>query len=138
MVTGLLISIAVLIIALWISVMLLWWRSEQQQPAKTIKPSDVIRSWNKAARLARRSWYGGMRYTTQATAWGSQKVRTAFIAVFPKAKPAFVKQNPLTGLEHGPSSYFLANLTKMPKPKVKRAYAKRKKLEENPEKELSE
>lgn len=126
MVTGLLISIAVLIITLWISVMLLWWRSEQQQPAKTIKPGDVIRSWNKAARLARRSWYGGMRYTTQVTAWGSNKVRTAFIAVFPKSKPAFVKQNPLTGLEHGPSSYFLANLTKLPT-KKKRSSIKRQK-----------
>jgi hypothetical protein len=136
MILAFVIAIVALVIALWISVMLLWWRSEQEKPVKTIKRRDVVRTWNKAARLARRSWYGSMRYTKQASAWGNKKVRTAFIAVFPKSKPAFVKKDPLTGLEHGPSSYFLANLTKVPRSK-KRTALRRKKIQES-EIDLSE
>lgn len=102
----------VLLLALWISAMLLWWRSEQEKPIKTVKQRDVIHAWNKAARLARRSWYGGMRYSKQVTLWGNKKLRSALVTLFPKAKPAFVQQNMLTGLEHGPSSYFLAHLSK--------------------------
>lgn len=127
MVEALIIIIVVLLIALWISVMLLWWRSEQENPAKTIKRGDVIHAWNKAARLARRSWYDGVRYSKQASVWSNKKVQKVFVAVFPKSKAAFIEQNLLTGLEHGPSSYFLANLTRISR--KKKSITRRKKIE---------
>jgi hypothetical protein len=111
MINALLIILAVLIIALWISTMALWRQSKEEIAAKTLKPRDVVYQWNKAARLTRRSWYGGLRYSKQAALWGNKKISAAFIAIFPKSKPAFVKQDILTGLEHGPSSYFLASLS---------------------------
>ena len=133
MIRTLVIVIILLILALWISVMLLWWRTEQEKPVKTIKRGDIVRTINKAIRAGRKSWYTSLRYSKQVAAWGNKKARTAFVAVFPKSKPAFVKQDPLTGLEHGPSSYFLANLTKTPAPAPKkRAYTKRKKVEPVP------
>lgn len=107
----LLIIIAVLLIALWISAMALWWHNEQGRGI-VLKPKDVIDQWNKAMRLGRRSWYGTMRYSKQATLWSNNKVRKAFIFIFPKSKTAFIKQDTMIGLEHGPSSYFLANLSK--------------------------
>ncbi|MEO5646572.1 MAG: hypothetical protein ABIO57_02260 [Candidatus Paceibacterota bacterium] len=111
MILTLVIILIVLIVALWISAMLVWWRSEQTKPIKTIKRRDVIHSWNKAARLMRRSVYGSMRYSKQATLWGNTKARNAFVTIFPTSKPAFIEKDMLTGLEHGPSSYFLANLS---------------------------
>jgi hypothetical protein len=113
----------VLVLALWISVMLVWWRSEQEKPVKTIKPTDLIRSVHKATRMARRSWYGGVRYSKQVALWGNKKARAAFVTLFPNAKSAFVEKDKLTGLEHGPSSYFLANLSRP----VKKPRAIRKK-----------
>jgi hypothetical protein len=112
MIIALAIILVVLIIALWISTMALWWKHEQGQVTKTIKRGDVIHAWNKAARIARRSWYEGQRYGRKAALWGKRNATNTFIKVFPKSKSAFVTQDPLTGLEHGPSSYFLANLSK--------------------------
>ncbi len=118
--------------------MLLWWRSEQEKPVKTIKRRDVVRTVNKAVRAGRKSWYTSLRYSKRVTAWGNKKARVAFVTVFPKSKPAFIKKDPLTGLEHGPSSYFLANLTKTPSPTPakKRTYTRRKKADIVPTQEV--
>jgi hypothetical protein len=140
MITALLIIIAVLIIALWISTMALWQQYDQQVAPNILKSDDVVYQWNKAARLARRSWYGGVRYSKQAALWGNKKVSTAFIAIFPKSKTAFVERDILTGLEHGPSSYFLASLSKtskQPSSKIKRVRIK-KAAEIAPQDNLSE
>ena len=112
MIIGLIIIIAALSIGLWISVMALWWHNEQGHATLPVNRTEVIRQWNKAVRLGRRSWYGTLRYGKQATLWGNKKASTVFVAIFPKSKPAFVEKDLLTGLEHGPSSYFLANLSK--------------------------
>jgi hypothetical protein len=106
-----------LLIALWLSTMALWWQTEEGLAAKTLKRRDAIRAFNKAARLGRRGWYGGVRYSKKAASWGNKKATGAFVAVFPQSKPAFVDQDPLIGLEHGPSSYFLAHLSKKSKKK---------------------
>ena len=107
--------------------MALWWETAQEAAARTIKRSDVIHQWNKAARLARRSIYGGLRYSKQVALWGNKKVSKAFVAIFPNSKAAFIKQDPLIGLEHGPSSYFLASLSKKDKP-AKKTLVRRKKV----------
>ena len=95
--------------------MALWWRSVQEKPIKIIKREDVVYRWNKAARIARRSWYESQRYSKKAVSWGNEKVTNAFVTVFPKSKPAFVEKDLLTGLQDGPSSYFLASLSKTKK-----------------------
>ncbi|MDB5188881.1 MAG: hypothetical protein JWM92_479 [Candidatus Nomurabacteria bacterium] len=118
MIIALVIVIALLLIALWISAMALWWRHEQGRIAP-LQPRAVIRHLNKAARLGRRSLYSTMRYSKRAGRWGNRKVSNAFVAVFPKAKAAFTKKDMLTGLQHGPSSYFLASLSKRAKKKTK-------------------
>jgi hypothetical protein len=125
MIKTLLIVLIVLLVALWASVMFLWWQREQERPVKTIKRGDVIRSWNKAARLARRSWYGGGRYTRRAALWGGKRVGNTFMTVFPRSRSAFAKRDPLIGLEHGPSSYFLANLSRKMSKKNKSATEKK-------------
>jgi hypothetical protein len=127
MIETLLIILGSLIVLLWLMTMILWWRTEQEKPVKTVKRQDVIHAWNKAARLARRSWYGSLRYSKQAVRWGTRKTSTAFIAVFPKSKAAFAKQDMLTGLEHGASSYYLASLSKKVKPTIRKPLSKRKK-----------
>jgi hypothetical protein len=125
MIFTLIIILIVLLVALWAGVMFLWWQREQEHQIKIIDRGDVIRSWNKAARLARRSWYGGGRYTRQAALWGSKKAGTTFMTVFPRSRPAFAPHDPLTGLAHGPSSYFLANLSRKISKKNKSATEKK-------------
>ncbi len=127
MITFLAITAAVLALALWLTTMALWRQAEQGQEVKTIKQQDVIGQWNKAKRLARRSWYGGLRYSKQATHWGNTKVRKAFIAIFPRSQAAFIHPDPLTGLQHGPSSYFLASISKP----SKKAKTKKKEVLKN-------
>ncbi|MES2224628.1 MAG: hypothetical protein V4478_01430, partial [Patescibacteria group bacterium] len=115
------------------------WQKEQGTEHKTIKKGDVIHAWNKAARLARRSWYVGLRYSKQARLWGNKRAVSAFMSVFPRSKAAFVEQDMLTGLEHGASSYFLATLSKpTKKPRAKAAPRKKKLMEIVPENHLSE
>lgn len=113
-----------LLIGLWLSTMALWHEAEEAAEARILHRRDVVRAWNKAARLARRNWYSSLRYSKQAANWGSARVRTAFIVLFPKSKSAFIQQDLLIGLEHGPSSYYLAHLTKTPK--SKRVYGRKK------------
>lgn len=125
MVLTLFIILIGLCIALWISAMLLWWRSEQEKPIKTIGQKDLVRSVNKVVRLARRSWYGGVRYSNQIALWGNKKARKAIVTLFPKSKAAFVSQDTLAGLKHGPSSYFLANLSKPAKKAMRTLRAKK-------------
>lgn len=115
MIPALLCILIVLLAALWLSTMALWWQTEEGLAAKTLKRHDVLRAWNKAARLARRSWYGSLRYSKQAASWGNKKASTVFMAIFPKSRSAFVEQDMLTGLDHGPSSYYLASLSHKPK-----------------------
>jgi uncharacterized protein YpmB len=131
MILTLAIVLIVLLIALWISAMLLWWRSEQEKPVKTVGPQDLVRSVNKVVRMGRRSWYGGLRYSKQASLWGNKKARNAFVTLFPQSKSAFVNKDALTGLEHGPSSYFLANLSR-PAKKPARTLRKKKVVETEP------
>jgi hypothetical protein len=78
-----------------------------------------------------------MRYSKQATLWSNNKVRKAFIFIFPKSKTAFIKQDTLIGLEHGPSSYFLASLSK-PAAKPKATRRKKTTIEISPESEDSD
>ena len=95
--------------------MALWWQTEEGLEAKTLKRRDVVHHWNKAARLARRSWYGSLRYSKQAAKWSNKKAGTIFVSIFPKSKSAFIEQDMMTGLEHGPSSYYLASLSRKTK-----------------------
>lgn len=132
MLTALLITIAILLIALWISTMALWWHNEQGRTAP-LEPRDVIKQVNKAVRLGRRSWYGTLRYGKRAASWSEKKAGTAFIAVFPKSRSAFANKDAMTGLEHGPSSYFLASLSAKPAKKPRVRTATRKKKPEEPD-----
>jgi hypothetical protein len=77
-----------------------------------------------------------MRYSKQAALWGNEKVSAAFVIIFPKSKAAFVKQDPLIGLEHGPSSYFLASISKSAAAKA--PMKRRKKAVEEAPVDLSE
>ncbi len=124
-VSVLLIVITILLIALWISAMALWWHSEQGH-AIPFRQDDVIRQVNKAVRMGRRTWYGTVRYGKRAATWSEKKATNALVTVFPKARAAFTEKDALTGLEHGPSSYFLAHLSRP----VKKPRVRRKKSEE--------
>jgi hypothetical protein len=128
MIETLLIVLGILIVLLWLMTMVVWWRSEQDKPVKTLTPDDAIQAWNKAARMGRRTWYSSVRHSKRAANWSNKKASDAFITVFPKSKAAFEKPDELTGLEHGPSSYYLASLSK-PAVKIKPPMRKRKIVE---------
>lgn len=100
-----------LIVTTWVYAVFLSWKASTGTVFEPIKQSFFIETWHTVARLARRGWYrAGMEGKTVLT-WSGKKAEGAFVTVFPKSAPAFVKKDELTGLEQGPSSYFLKSIS---------------------------
>ena len=62
-------------------------------------------------RTVRKYWYHGLFTLTRGWNVVLQKAGNVFVRIFPNAGPAFAKKDPLTGLEQGPSSYFLLQIS---------------------------
>ncbi len=95
------------ILALWLFVMFLIWKKQENK--------DVIKDINpvveKTTRLVRRSWFLLLLGLNKLRLFITKIIAKIFFAIFPKAKTAFEPKNDLTGLEQGPSSYFLMSIS---------------------------
>lgn len=116
---SLFIVFAILVVALWLTIMFLWWRTEEKAHNPVLNTTLAIMYWQKIARTTRRTWYGVELYIKQGFVWANKKVSAIFFRVFPNAEPAFAKKDTLAGLKDGPSSYFLLSITENQK-KVRR------------------
>jgi hypothetical protein len=107
---ALLIATAVLALAGWLSVMYVWWRTEN---GVSDKPALAVANTYVAAciRLSRRGWYACTMYAKAVGIWGNKKMQKVFFALFPSAEPAFAKRDELVGLKDGPTSYFLRTIS---------------------------
>ena len=123
MITTLLIILAVLIVLFWLSTMLLWWHQETMSEQHTLD-RVALKNIEKIIRITRRSYYAGALYSRRVVTWGNRAFSKAFAHAFPKASRAFQKHDVRTGLEHGPSSYFLHSISsskaEVPKPRIRR------------------
>jgi hypothetical protein len=65
----------------------------------------------KILRNLRRSYFFLLRILSVLKNKTGSILTKTIVTVFPKAKKAFQKKDELTGLEHGPSSYFLKKIS---------------------------
>ncbi len=99
------------IILLWLLVMYGIWRKTVKQEMTPDVAEVLTPAYNKSVRLLRRGWFSILRYLQILKAFLEKILTKAFFAVFPNARKAFEKKDELTGLEHGPSSYFLMSVS---------------------------
>lgn len=89
--------------------MLMIWRKEGQQTETLAEELDPIVT--KGARTIRRTWFLFLRGVNAVRAFLTVLITKTFFALFPKAQKAFEKKDELTGLQQGPSSYFLMSIS---------------------------
>ena len=100
-----------LIVVAWGYSMYVSWKMDQGAPLAMVAADPIIGWWAQVARLTRRGWYAAGLKTRHLFTWGNARIGGAFVKVFPSAAPVFTKRDALTGLTHGPTSYFLKSLS---------------------------
>lgn len=104
------VSIVILLLALWLTTMIALWNNTKgayQDPAE--EQLNVVTT--KTVRLIRRGWYATLLAIIMALKKIASYIARGFFTLFPKAQKAFEKKNELTGLTDGPSSYFLMSVS---------------------------
>ena len=95
---------------IWLLVMYKIWKKSAKETQGSLTEA-LTPSYSKGTRLLRRSWFVFLRFL-QATRLGLEKIiARGFFAIFPNARKAFEKKDELTGLQKGPSSYFLMSIS---------------------------
>jgi hypothetical protein len=88
----------------------LWKENNKQQNIESI--SEIVPIYyDKGSRFMRRAWFGVLRLLSKLGDIATLIATKVFFALFPKAKKAFENKDELTGLEQGPSSYFLMSIS---------------------------
>ena len=116
-----------LIIIVWIYGVYLSWKQNEGVVFEPIERSVFVTRWAHLIRLFRRGWYGARVEGKHLLSWSGKQAENAFVTVFPKSAAAFTKHNQLTGLQQGPSSYFLKSIS-VPKPRAEKRLPKTKKV----------
>lgn len=107
--TTFVVSFIISLLILWLVAMLMLWRKEGQQTETLADELNPLVS--KGARTARRTWFLFLRGVRKAQDFLTLIITKLFFTLFPKAKKAFEKKDELTGLQQGPSSYFLMSIS---------------------------
>lgn len=115
------------IVVTWIYTVFLSWKESTGAVFEPITQSFFLEKWGAAIRLVRRGWYRANMEGKTVLTWSGKQAEGAFVTVFPKAAPAFIKKDELTGLKQGPSSYFLKSIS-VPKKATEKRLPKTKKV----------
>ena len=99
-----------LIIVWWILGLYALW-SQETNTLTSVDTHDIARASRWIRRLTRKAWFRILRITHQGSVWCGSHISRLFFTLFPKARHAFEKKDELTGLSHGPSSYFLLSIS---------------------------
>jgi hypothetical protein len=97
------------LIALWLFAMLTLWNTQTKQTTDVIEELRPVAT--KSLRSIRRIWFLFLRAINKIGDFLTLIITKLFFALFPKAQKAFEKKDELTGLEQGPSSYFLMSIS---------------------------
>lgn len=86
------------------------------QAEEGLTPEEaLVPVYEKGARLVRRGWFKLLRNINILREQLTKVAARIFFWIFPKARKAFEKKDELTGLDHGPSSYFLMSVSESKK-----------------------
>lgn len=101
---------AVALILAWVSALYIEWRASEQKALPWLGPRTLadLDLWMRYMRRARYGTERGIEQGLRAVR-GASKQTLMFL--FPNSKGAFKENHPLTGLESGPSSYFLLEIS---------------------------
>lgn len=105
----LVVSLFISLLILWLTAMLMLWRKEGQQTETLAEELNPLVS--KSVRTVRRTWFLFLRGVRKVQDFLTLIITKLFFTLFPKAKKAFEKKDELTGLQQGPSSYFLMSIS---------------------------
>ncbi len=105
---GLILSLCIVLICLWFFIMYSLWKKEEHGDTSLSELSPV---YTKSARTFRKLWFKAQRGVSTAREVATIAIAKAFFFLFPKARKAFEQKDELTGLHHGPSSYFLKTIS---------------------------
>lgn len=101
----------ILALATWLFAMFLSWKLSHGVALHPIDRKTLEPTALQAQRTVRKYWYHGLFRLEQGRTILLEKAEKLLVQIFPKAGPAFTKKDPLTGLEQGPSSYFLLQIS---------------------------
>mgnify|MGYP001569637837 CR=1 FL=1 len=107
--TTLVVFFIISIIFVWVVLMYNIWRKQHHQSESLSEITTPL--YNKSSRMIRKVWFALLRAVAVARAFMTRLATKAFFSLFPSARKAFEKRDELTGLEHGPSSYFLKSIS---------------------------
>lgn len=93
----------------WLAALFIEWRASEQKPLPRV--TRAIADLDMWMRYVRRARYGTERGIEWSIDTMQHAGKHALMFLFPSSKHAFKKHNPLTGLERGPSSYFLLEIS---------------------------
>lgn len=105
------IVLIVLLLTTWLYIGYLGWQKSMGKEFEPIERSDFLKRYAWLERLVRRSWYSARAEGKKVLSWSGKQAEIALTTVFPASEAAFKKTNELTGLQTGPSSYFLKQIS---------------------------
>jgi hypothetical protein len=105
------IVLIVLLLTTWLYIGYLSWLQSKGVRFEPIERSDFLKRYAWLERLVRRSWYSARAEGKKMLLWSGKQAESAITTVFPRSEAAFKKPNELTGLQTGPSSYFLKQIS---------------------------
>lgn len=88
----------------------IWKRDAKDQLTSSVG-EFLTPAYQRSTRLLRRGWFTLLRSLQYLQKKLEILFSKVFFLIFPNARKAFEKKDELTGLEHGPSSYFLASVS---------------------------
>lgn len=101
----------VLVVTTWIYTIYLSWKHRSGATYTPITESMVTARTGQWVRLTRRGWYSTRMSAKRALLWIGARTQRLITTLFPKSAAAFAKHDVLTGLQTGPSSYFLKQIS---------------------------
>lgn len=107
----LIILLIISVIILWLTIMYGIWRKDTNEQITPSVEEVLTPAYQRSTRLLRRGWFKLLRSFEYLQKKSEKIFLKIFFTVFPNAKKAFEKKDELTGLEHGPSSYFLMSVS---------------------------
>ena len=111
MITTLAVFLIATIIGTWLYSMYLSWKLDSGMVLRPIHERDITTRQEHLTRVTRKYWYWTQLKIGVWSSWVGEKITRLFFKLFPSAVPAFTKKDPLTGLEQGPASYFLKQIS---------------------------
>ncbi len=115
----LIVIIAISLLVLWGTTLYLWWREETGNPVAPLTAPVIARKIDQCIRICRRGWYSSCRIVDTTSRKTGSYILNILLRIAPRLEQVLTRKDALTGLKHGPSSYFLMTISEKKAPSKK-------------------